>query len=84
MRLLRISAAAAAATTITTAPIARYVAVGDALVGGTTGSLGEGATVGVSVSGTAVTIGDGVGTIAGDEADVVFSLATNAVSAVEP
>ncbi len=52
LRLLRTSAAAAITTTMTTAPIARYVAVGSAAVGG--GAI-EGA--GVVVCRGAVAVG---------------------------
>ena len=45
LRLLRMSAAAAAMMIMTAAPMAMYVVVGVALVGGITAGLGEGETV---------------------------------------
>jgi hypothetical protein len=56
LRLLMMSAAATAITTMTATPIVMYVAVGAALVGGTTTGLGVGATVATD---------DGVGFVAG-------------------
>ena len=56
LRLRSASAAATATMMMTAAPIARYVAVGAALVGGTTLALGEGEAVctGAEVVGAAV------------------------------
>ena len=56
MRLLRTSAATAATITMTATPMAIYVVVGAALVGGWTASLGDGDCV-VGVVGAGVAVG---------------------------
>jgi len=66
LRLLSMSAAATAIMTMTIAPIAMYVAVGAALVGGMTTGLGVGATVGACVGdavGATVCVGIAVGAV---------------------